>query len=220
MTTTAIRSDDRKITVLVAEDHDLVHEGYSRVLGRDPNIILIPEAIMDGDFLEPALTRHHPQVLILDLHMPNFDPLPSIRKICDRYDAPKVIVVTSKTDPIYVRESVDAGVSGYLIKEEGTTYMIRNAIQACASGGTYYSPKAHDLLFGKPTLLGKLSDIELAILRLMDEGKGLVECKAILGKSEDTIYQAARRLRQKLGATNNLEAVAIARKHGLLYSSE
>ena len=142
-----------KIRVSILDDHQSIIDGYIDRLSADPNIV-VTAAMSYADELEPALAAHPTDVLLLDISVPtapdNPNPYPIlyiIPKLLDRYAGLSILVITMFTERQLIRSVMDAGASGYVLKDDQT--IIRNLAQtvlSIANGETVFSSQAHQLL--------------------------------------------------------------------------
>jgi CheY-like chemotaxis protein len=126
------------IEIVLADDHTMVRRGLRMVLDTEEGLTVVAEA---GD-VESALraTREHrPRVVVIDLNMPGDPTLPAIPRFLEAAPGVAVVVLTMETDPVFARRALDAGASGYVLKEGADDELV-DAIRAVAEGGTYLNP--------------------------------------------------------------------------------
>jgi len=204
------------LRVLVVDDHLVVREGLRWMLGRDAGIEVWAEAETAAQTLE-ALSAGVPDVVLLDIHLPDRNGLDLLRELRDRFPALPVVVLSMSDDPEYVEEAVRAGASGYLVKNAPRDELIR-AVRVAASGGAYIQAEVTRPLLARfaqevrvrgtgPTL----SPRELAADGLADK-----QIAARLGIAEATAKGYLRQVYEKLGAADRAQAVAVALRNRLI----
>ena len=127
-----------EIEIVLADDHTMVRRGLRMVLDTEDGVTVVAEA---GD-VESALraTREHgPRVVVIDLNMPGDPTLPAIPRFLEAAPGVAVVVLTMETDPAFARRALDAGASGYVLKEGADDELV-DAVRAVAGGGTYLNP--------------------------------------------------------------------------------
>ena len=211
------------IRILVADDHPVVRDGLVAILGTQPDFDVVAEA-GDGRTAVEMAERLHPDVILLDLEMPEMDGLEALRRIRERCPEARVIIFTVFDTDERILSAVGAGAQGYLLKgvprEE-----IFNAVRVVSQGGSLLQPvvasKVLRHLSGEsPTSrLDPLTDREMDVLRLMAQGRANKEIGATLFISERTVKFHVSSILSKLGAANRTEAVAIAAQQGLVMLS-
>jgi DNA-binding NarL/FixJ family response regulator len=206
------------IRVLLVDDHPMVREGLRRMLEAMAGIVLIGEA----ETGEQAIARSRelgPQVVLLDVHLPDMDGVEATRRI--HADAPEVhVLMISTTSPDdVVLESVRADARGYLLKDI-TADELREAIQTAADGGSYFSAPVAAKLAGGVRRGGpaieRLTTRELAVLRHLAEGASNKEIATRLAISENTVQSHLRHIYGKLDVRSRTEALRRASEWGML----
>jgi len=220
-----------KIKVILVDDHPVVREGLRTMLSTAPDIEVVAEA---GDGLE-AIERtneHCPQVVLMDLRMPNMDGLEATRRIKSQLPSTSVIVLTIYDNDAYVVDAVRAGAGGYLLKDASKDLLI-HTIRAVNSGGMLIktnllreailslSDAVGDQLKGKSgdaTALGDLTPRELDVLRLLIRGQTNKKIGEALFISEDTAKKHVQTIMLKLGVSDRTQAAVKAVRAGLVDS--
>lgn len=208
------------VKILVADDHPVVRDGLVAILGTQPDFDIVGEASDGKAALELAL-RLEPDVVLLDMEMPEMDGLEVLRQIrAVRPDAKVIIFTVFDTDE-RILGAVQAGAQGYLLKgvprEE-----IFNAIRVVSSGGSLLQPVVASKLLRHLSSerstegLDPLTDREMEVLKLMAQGRANKEIASALEISERTVKFHVSSILSKLGATNRTEAVALAAQQGLV----
>jgi len=214
------------IRVLLADDHALVRQGFRRILEDEPDITVVGEAGGGADAI--ALERTlDPDVVILDLGMPEINGLHAAIEILRRRADQRILMLSMHSDEQYVRNAIDAGVKGYILKNAMETELIR-AVRTVASGGRFLSAGLPDLkqLTSKKTsadgepkkddVFEKLSAREIQILRLIALGRSNKEIAALLGLSANTVAVHRTNLMAALDVHKAAELVLIAVRAGLV----
>jgi DNA-binding NarL/FixJ family response regulator len=216
----------RTIRVLLADDHALVRQGFRRILEDEPDIIVVGEAGGGADAiaLEKSL---EPDVVVLDLDMPEIDGLHAAIEMLRRRSDQQILILSMHSDEQYVRNALDAGVKGYILKNALETELIR-AVRTVAGGGKFLSAALPDLRHltakraaadGDPKkgdLFEKLSAREIQILRLIALGRSNKEIAALLGLSANTVAVHRTNLMAALDVHKAAELVLIAVRAGLV----
>ena len=124
--------------IVIADDHRVVRSGLRMLLDREEDFEVVAEA---GDVADARryVRAHRPDVLVLDLNMPGDPSLPAIPVFREESPATRVVVLTMQEDPAFAREALQAGASGYVLKEAADEELVQ-AVRAAASGGTYLNP--------------------------------------------------------------------------------
>ena len=212
------------ITVLVVDDHDLFRSGLSAMLKSAPGIEVIGQASRATLGIRLALELR-PQVVLMDLRLPDIDGLDAIGQIVEQSPDARVIVLTVASDEADVAAAVLAGACGYLLKDNPIESVVA-AVRAAAAGESWLSPKAasavldkirrdHVEPLGKSNAAGILSPRELEILRLLARGLENAEIAAELHISPRTAKNHLSNVLAKLGMSNRVQAAIYAVRHGL-----
>lgn len=202
-----------KARVLVADDHAIVRDGLSLIIGAIPNVEIVGEAA-DGKEAMARFRSLEPDLMVLDLRMPEADGLDVVRTLLsERPDARILIVTTYDTDEdIY--NSLKAGAKGYLLKDSPRD-VITEAVQEILAGGTYTPARIATKLVNRLSS-SPLSVRELDVLRLVAAGRTNKEISGQLAIGEGTVKTHLANLLTKLQANSRTEAVARARQRGYL----
>jgi two-component system response regulator NreC len=206
------------ITIVIADDHQVVRAGLRLLLEAEEGFRVIAEA---GDVAttERRVTAYHPQVLILDLNMPGESSLPAIPRLRSSAPDTQIVVLTMQNDPAFAREALRAGAMGYVLKEAADDELVQ-AVRLAAAGRTYLNPELGARLAAEPpTASGPPDDLsarETEVLRLIALGHTNSEIASRLYLSVRTVESHRAHLQQKTGRTSRADLVAYAREHGLL----
>lgn len=213
------RSAEQVITVLLADDHPALREGLRQTLDATPGIQVVGAA---SSALEAAaLVRGlQPDVLLLDIRLPDEDGLSVVRQIHADALSTQVVMFSAHNDDAYVVAALHAGAAGYLNKDVATPQLV-GAIRAVAAGRRVFSPAIAARLKGREGLLvnphaGRLTPREREILTMLSEGLRYRAIAQRLCVTEATVKFHVLNLYQKLQSTSRVEALNRARQWGLL----
>lgn len=213
------------IRVVVADDHAVVREGIRRVLNDDPDVTVVGEASTGAEALA-IIEDCRPDVVLLDLGLPDITGLDVVRRLQEAGAPPRVLVLSMHDDDEYVLRAVRAGVDGYLLKDEAEPAMLRAAVRSVHAGDSYFSSTAAASLAGAlrpPTDAGpeadpldRLTERELEVLRLVATGRSNKEMAAGLGISRRTVETHRENLMRKLDIHSIAGLTRLALEQGLL----
>ncbi len=205
-------------SIVIADDHRVVRSGLRMVLDREEDFEVVAEA---GDVADARryVRAHRPDVLILDINMPGEPSLPAIPVVLEESPDTRVVVLTMQEDPAFAREALQAGASGYVLKEAANEELV-HAVQAAASGGTYLNPALGARIAAAPAVPAGppdgLTEREVEILRLIALGHTNSEIAAQLYLSVRTVESHRAHIQQKICLTSRAELVHYALEHGLV----
>ncbi|MCP4138911.1 MAG: response regulator transcription factor [Chloroflexi bacterium] len=204
----------RTIRVLLADDHAIVRAGIRNLVEEIPNIEVIAE-VGDGPALLETLSNAKPDLLLVDLSMPEFDPIKSIRQICLENPTMKILVVSAYDDEPYVHGLLEAGVDGYHLKDQPLSDL-KLAVSRIIAGERWVSSSLLPKLVGKkkqapsvPVLTSRQRDI----LKLLQEGFDNQSIAIELSLSIKTIENHLTRIYRQLNVQSRLEAVRYINQH-------
>ena len=216
----------KKITVLLAEDHLIVREGFRGLLKGEHAIEIVGEAATGRQAVQLA-KKLRPAVVIMDIAMPQLNGLEATRQILKAVPATKVIMLSAHADHAYVEQAGAAGASGYLIKQT-SSHALCEAIREVQKGNTFFSSS----IGGDPgrqdeksprrvskTRTAGLSSREVEVLQLIAEGKANKETAAELGISIKTVEKHRQHLMQKLNIHDTAGLTRYAVSAGIIESS-
>ncbi|PYR78507.1 MAG: DNA-binding response regulator [Acidobacteria bacterium] len=213
----------KPIRVLLADDHALVRQGFRRILEDEPDIVVAGEASGGARAIELARSLL-PDVIVMDLAMPEINGLHAAIEILRDRPGSRVLILSMHADEQYVRNALDAGVKGYILKNALETDLTR-AVRALASGGQFLSPELSELAIRRlrgtdpgaaEDPFSTLSAREIQVLRLIALGKSNKEIASILGLSVNTVSVHRTNLMNALGVHKTAELVLLAVKKGLV----
>jgi len=213
------------IRVMLVDDQTMVRTGLRMILEAEPDLTVVGEAA-DGREAIDMVDRAKPDVILMDVRMPNMDGIEACERICATHpaDTARVMMLTTFDLDDYVHAALRAGASGFLLKDAPPEQLVE-AIQVVARGEALLSPSVTktliDEIASRPTTspadhpgLGDLTDREAGVLALMARGmsNGEIANELILG--EATIKTHVGRVLAKLGARDRVQAVVIAFESG------
>lgn len=206
------------VTVVIADDHAVVRKGLRMLVDAEPGLRVVAEA---GDVPEALrLTRaHRPRVLVLDLNMPGGSSLEAIPAAIAGADGTSVVVLTMQDDPSFARQALQAGASGYVLKEAAGDELL-TAIRLAAAGETYLNPRLGARLAIEPPAADgppdDLSEREAQVLGLIALGHTNGEIGKQLYLSIRTVETHRAHIQQKLRLSSRAELVRYALEHDLV----
>ena len=214
------------IRVVVIEDHPLMLKAILDELSSQPSIQVVGTAVHGAEL--PRLVREtSPDVVILDLGMSggNFEPISSVRSLLQAYPNVRILVLTGYDDDVYIRQIVDAGAHGYVLKSDDLSLMLPKGVQRVYEGKRFYSEDVVDKLFAKQKSdASMLSEQEVIVLRLAAQGHSNASIALSMKISEKRVRNLLSSVYSKLGiheteAVNvRIAAINKARDLGLLAS--
>jgi len=203
-----------RVTVLIAEDHAVVREGTREMLEHDDLITVVGEA-MDGATAVSMTMELAPDVLLLDMSLPDLNGIEVTRRVCEMEHPPNVLILSAYDDADYVEAALSNGALGYLLKTAGSQEVIA-AVLAVSRGDIVLHPAvAHKVLGrGDNVSQGGLTNRELEILRLAARGERTRDIAVTLDVSTRTIESHFTSIYNKLGVASRTEAVFYGTEHG------
>jgi DNA-binding NarL/FixJ family response regulator len=211
------------ISVLIVDDHPVVRDGLRGMFSADPRFEVLGEA-GDGAEAIAAAEKFQPDVILMDLRMPRTDGVTAIRELAKRGVRARVLVLTTYDTDSDVLPAIEAGATGYLLKDAPREELFR-AVEAAAQGQAVLSPTVAALLMEQMTLLmgqtrqpasEPLSQRELEVLELIAQGSTNREAAKQLFISEATVKTHLLHVYAKLGVNDRAAAVAAAFSRGYL----
>jgi DNA-binding NarL/FixJ family response regulator len=219
---------DKKLRVAILDDHPAVIDGYTFRLETDPGIQVVGWAGL-GDDLEPMLLKSTPDVLILDVKVPisheNVNPYPILNVIpmlIDRYPGINILVISMLSQRSLIKAILDAGASGYILKDDWVAMRdLASIVRMVAGGSIYLAQTLYHELLKRPTgqLLGqKLAPRQLEVLSLCSAypDSSTYELAVKMGVAHSTVRNLLSGAYLKLDVRNRTAAVVKARQMGLI----
>ena len=196
------------ISLLIVDDHPIVRDGLSGMFATDPGFTVLGEATDGAEAIRLAQTLK-PDVILMDLRMPGMDGLAAIKELARLRVPAKVLVLTTYDTDDYVLPAIEAGATGYLLKDAPRAELLR-AVQAAAAGQSVLSPSVATRLVTRVRAPEEdpLSQRELEVLELVAAGTTNREAAAKLFISEATVKTHLLNIYAKLGVSDRAAAVA------------
>ena len=206
------------ITIILADDHEVVRAGLRMLLDAEPGFAVVSEA-GDVALTERRVAAHRPRVLVLDVNMPGGSSLPAIPRMRAASPDTGIVVLTMQSDPELAREALRSGATGFVLKESAKEELIQ-AVRLAADGRTYLSPELGAKLAPETSAPvaspDDLSAREIEVLRLIALGHTNGEIASQLFLSVRTVESHRAHIQQKTQQSSRAELVAYARDNGLL----
>ncbi|MFJ4999179.1 response regulator [Microbacterium sp. NPDC088619] len=229
---------DAPIRVLLVDDHAMLRAGFRTILDTQPYITVVGEAATGAEAVAQA-SALHPDVITMDVQMPDMDGIEATRRIvADPGVGAAIAIVTTFDRDDYLYQALDAGASGFLLKNAGAEDLIA-AVRALAAGDGMLAPEVTRRVLARfttasapasapassptvapaqvtpPVLLDPLTDREAEVLALLADARSNAEIAAALFIGEATVKTHVSRILQKLGARDRVQAVVLAHRMGL-----
>lgn len=225
-----------EIKIVLVDDHQLFREGVKRILDMESGFKVVGEG-SDGMEAPKLVAEHRPDVLLMDINMPNVNGVAAAEEVVKISPETKVIILSIHDDEGYVYRTLRSGASGYLLKDMGTSELVE-AVRVVAQGGAYIHPKVTGKLIDEfrrlseqeesmdrsitfeespvmdPRIIESLTRREREVLQLMAEGKSNRMIGEYLFISEKTVKNHVSSILQKLNVQDRTQAVVISIKNG------
>lgn len=221
-----------KTSIVIIDDHQLFREGVKRILDFESSFDVVAEGD-DGSEAMDLVETHKPDVVIMDINMPNMNGVEATKMLVSRYPETKVIILSIHDDENYVQHALKTGAQGYLLKEMDADALI-DAVRVVAEGGSYLHPKVthnlvkeyrrlaseegadrdsvHTIEIRRPLHL--LTRRECEVLQLLADGKSNRAIGETLYISEKTVKNHVSNILQKMNVNDRTQAVVLAIKNG------
>lgn len=218
----------KQITVLLAEDHTIVREGFRKMVELETDIKVVGEA-QHGREAIALVKKLRPDVVIMDIAMPLLNGLEATRQLLKDLPKTRVIMLSAHSDDAYVKNATDSGASGFLLKQTSAHDLCR-AIREVHAGKTFFSssiarrqdhlnPQTRDRAGVLHKRAATLTSREMEVLQLIAEGKANKETAAELGIGMKTVEKHRERLMQKLDIHDTAGLTRYAISAGIIESS-
>ena len=213
-----------RVRILLADDHTIVRQGLRKVLEERPEWEVVAEA---GDGREAVLLaeQHRPDVAIVDVAMPLLNGIETTRQITKRVPNTRVLVLSMHADEAYVTQILQAGATGYLLKDSADVDLVK-AVEEAVSGRSFFSPAIARVMLDdyRRQLTDKgvsdryeiLSEREREIFQLIAEAKANKEIAALLNVSTSTVETHRAHIMEKLDLHSAAEIVLYAVRRGVI----
>lgn len=218
--------------IIIIDDHQLFREGVKRILEFEKSFQVVAEGD-DGSEALYLVEEHRPDVVIMDINMPQMNGVEATRELVDKYPDTKVIILSIHDDENYVTHALQTGACGYLLKEMDADALIE-AVRVVADGGSYLHPKVtHNLVNEYRKLasgvarsgsyvqtveirrpLHLLTRRECEVLQMLADGKSNRGIGESLYISEKTVKNHVSNILQKMNVNDRTQAVVVAIKNG------
>jgi DNA-binding NarL/FixJ family response regulator len=219
------RNPQLPITVMIADDQQMIRSGLRVILDTEPDITVVAEAGNGAEAIE-LVRRHRPAVALLDIRMPVLDGLHAARKILALSPPARVLILTTYDADEYVYEALRAGASGFLLKDAPADQLI-TAVRSLAAGDALIDPIITRRLISRFTLaargpvelpekLRQLTTRERDVLRLIARGLSNIEIARELVVEENTVKTHVSRILTKLDLRDRVQAVVLAYELGFV----
>jgi two-component system response regulator NreC len=206
-----------RIRVLLVDDHTIVRQGLRCILATDEEIEVVGEA-GDGRSAVELADRLQPDVVLMDLTLPELNGIEATRRIFKQEKDAKVLILTMHTDRMFVRQSLKAGARGYLVKDAEDTDLVK-AVKVVGRGGSFFNAEVSRMLLndylgdqppGDDDDLTRLTGREREILQLIAEGRTNSEIATTLSLSLNTVETHRKQIMKKLDLHKTAELVRFA----------
>jgi two-component system response regulator NreC len=212
------RPDDVRVTVVLADDHELVRDGIRMVLEAEPDIEVVAQA-GDAETAARYVLGHKPAILVLDLSMPGRPSLELMPQILESSPSTSVIVVTMQNEPAFARKALQAGAKGFVVKQSAAQELV-TAVRAALAGEIYINPALGARMAAAPIVAdGPPDDLtarEIEVLGLLALGYMNPEIADQLVLSVRTIESHRANIQRKTGLATRAELVAYALENNLV----
>jgi DNA-binding NarL/FixJ family response regulator len=218
----------KRTTVLLAEDHMIVREGFRKMLELEDDIEVVGEA-QDGRQTVAMVGKLRPDVVLMDIAMPLLNGLEATRQVRKAFPATKVLMLSAHNDDAYVNNAAESGAVGFLLKQTSAHDVCR-AIREVQKGNTFFSPsvskrfgRLHPQLPGRAggadKKIAQLTSREMEVLQLIAEGKANKETASELGIGIKTVEKHREHLMEKLDIHDTAGLTRYAISAGIIESS-
>jgi DNA-binding NarL/FixJ family response regulator len=208
-------------SVLIADDHPVLLEGVKTLVSKEFRVVA---AVGDGQQVLKAVGKFHPDLIVLDVSMPNLNGIEATRALRKMFPDVKVVVLTMHSDPIFAAEALEAGALAYVLKGSACSDLIQ-AMHSALRGRRFVSqdlagdmPSSHGQLHAGSSQAALLSARQREVLQLIAEGRSLKEIARTLNLSTKTVEFHKYRLCKTLGMHTTAELTAFAIRHGIVSS--
>jgi NarL family two-component system response regulator LiaR len=208
--------------VVICDDQAIVRDGLEMLLKLEPDIEVVGLA-EDGAAAIDIVANKTPDLVLMDLKMPIMNGVEATRQIRTKYPEVKVLVLTTYDDDEWVFDAIQAGASGYLLKDTPRDEVVK-AVRGTVTGKTYVDPSVAGKVLRQASshqtqpatlITSKLTDREIEVLRLIAKGLNNTDIADRLFLSEGTVRNHVSTILAKLGVSDRTQAAVIAIQHGL-----
>ena len=209
----------KKIRVLLADDHKILRKGVQMLIDAQVDMEVVGEAKTGREAIDEA-RQLQPDVVVMDISMPELNGIEGTRQICDELPGTKVLALSMHKDSVYVREILRAGARGYLVKDSEDDDLVR-AIRSVHRGEAFLSPAISDAVLSDyrrhvSNPVDLLTSREREIRTMIAEGKTNKEIAVVLNLSVYTVESHRGSVMEKLNLHNSGDMVRFAIRNGLI----
>lgn len=209
------------IKLLIADDHSIVREGLKQLLELDENLVVVAEASDGAEAIE-KIDSHKPDILLLDINMPNMNGLDALKTIREQNMEVKVLILTIHNEIEYLMRAVEIGCDGYVLKDSDSN-LLKKAIYTIYDGEKFVQPSLTPALNAgmasraiSDDKLNELTRREIEVLKLIAEGLFNKEIAAKLNISERTVKNHVSNIFKKIDVSDRTQAAVFAIKNNLV----
>jgi DNA-binding NarL/FixJ family response regulator len=203
-----------RIRVVVADDHPVVRNGLASVIGQQPEVELVAEAANGRQAVE-LFREHRPDVVLMDLRMPEMDGVSAIEAIRAEFPEARILALTTYEGDVDIHRALAAGARGYLIKDMLLSDVL-SAIRAVHRGERVI-PLAVAARLAEFTPRSDLTEREIEVLQLVARGLSNRDVAGVIGRTDETVKVHLKNIFAKLGVADRTEAVTLAFSRGILH---
>jgi len=218
----------KRITILLAEDHEIVREGFRKLLEAEDDLEVVGEAQTGRQAVE-MIKKLRPDVVVMDIAMPLLNGLEATRQILKVLPGTKVLMLSAHSDDAYVEQATELGAVGFLLKQT-SSHDLSRAIREVQKGNTFFSPSIARRLHRRDKqsphragrlkkTVARLSSREMEVLQLIAEGKANKETASELGIGIKTVEKHREHLMEKLDIHDTAGLTRYAISAGIIESS-
>jgi DNA-binding NarL/FixJ family response regulator len=218
----------KRITVLLADDHTIVREGFRKMLELEEDIEVVGEA-QEGRQAVALAKKLRPDVVLMDIAMPQLNGLEATRQVLKAVPGTRIVILSAHSDDAYVKNATQSGAAGFLLKQN-SSHVVCEAIREVQKGKTFYSPtisrrqdRIHpltpDRTGGFTKKAASLTSREMEVLQLIAEGNANKETASKLGIGIKTVEKHREHIMQKLDIHDTAGLTRYAISAGIIESS-
>lgn len=200
------------LEVLLVDDHPIVREGLKTLLAAEDDIRIVGD-VADAQTAVSAAAELTPDVIVMDLALPNVSGVDATKQIKSARPEAKVLILSAHREQRYVEQALAAGASGYVLKQTPGADLV-HAVRAVASGATYLDPQVAPYVL--PNARAQLSQREIEVMRMIALGHSMKEMSTALEVSPRTLETYRMRAMEKLGLKTRADIVRFALQSGWL----
>ena len=202
-----------RIRILAVDDHPIVRQGIARLVGIQPDMILVGEASNGREAMQQFRTQH-PDVTLMDLQMPEMNGLDALIAIRNEFPDARIIMLTTYAGDVQILRALKAGAQGYLLKNTLHKELLERIRAVHAGRKTISADASYELT--EHAADEALTPAEIRVLRLIADGSANKEIAEQLSISEETVKGQVRNILSKLGAKDRTHAAMIGLKRGII----